>query len=382
MKIIHWSVIFIFIIIPFSLVCRNIINNRFVALKDEVRINNAIDTATHDAVDFLIELAEINEGKKIELNDAICEATINQFFNTMCVNYNLPNNDESKFYLQTYIPAVIIVGYDGFYIYSAEETTDGVKHVLKPKVPYSYEDSYGNIINFTLDNHVSVYMKDKGYTYSGELYDVGSEKYLNDVAELKDIDIDYLPYLTDDLTVIFQRLHDKTTVGFDEGILLNGKPSQDYKYDSDGVLIGDAGAFHKKRREVITNLLVAALEEEVSQHNSFAQLLGVDYTFDIPDISRDEWINAIDDISVMSFIQGMPVGIDQHYNNYALGGSRITEGNYFYGGKDGHYHREGCPLISSGDEADYSKINDIFVNKQSAAMYGNGAYTWCTVCKP
>ena len=382
MKIIHWAVIFIFIIIPFSLVCRNIINNRFIALKDEVRINNAIDTATHDAVDFLIELAEINEGKRIDLNEAICNATIEQFFNTMCVNYNLPYNEESKYYLQSYIPAVIIVGYDGFYVYSAEETSSGVQHVLKPKVPYSYEDSYGNIINFTLDNHISIYMKDKGYTYSGELYEKNSETYIKDMAELKDFDVNNLPYLTDDLTVILQRLHDKTTVKFDESILLNGNPSQDYKYDSDGILIGEAGRFHKKRREVITNLLVAALEEEVSQHNSFAQLLGVDYTFNIPDISRDEWINAIDDISVISFIQGIPVGIDQYYNNYALGGSRITQGSYYYGGKDKHYHREGCPKITTGSSIDYNKIDNIFVNKQSAAMYGNGAYTWCTECKP
>lgn len=57
MKLIHWAVIFVIVILPFSLICRNNINNRFLALKDEVRINNAIDTATQDAADLLAEWA-------------------------------------------------------------------------------------------------------------------------------------------------------------------------------------------------------------------------------------------------------------------------------------------------------------------------------------
>ena len=120
MKILHWVVIFVIVIIQFSLVCRNTVNTIFIALKDEVRINNAIDTATHDAVDLLIEIAEINDGKRIDLNPAICQAAINQFFNTMTVNYNMPYNEESVIYLESYIPVIMLVGYDGFYIYSAE----------------------------------------------------------------------------------------------------------------------------------------------------------------------------------------------------------------------------------------------------------------------
>lgn len=60
MKLIHWAVIFTIIILPFSLICRNNINNRFTALKDEVRINNSVDTATQDAADLLLEWAVAN----------------------------------------------------------------------------------------------------------------------------------------------------------------------------------------------------------------------------------------------------------------------------------------------------------------------------------
>ncbi len=377
MKIIHWTIIFVLIVVPFSLVCRNIINTRFIALKEEVRINNAIDTATYDAVDLLIEIAEVNNGKRIDLNPTLCMETINQFFNTMTVNYNMPYNEESKQYLQDYIPAIIIVGYDGFYIYSAEETENGVEHILKPKIPYSYEDSNGNIINFTLDNQITIFMPQLGKTYSGELHD--KDTYDDEYNQFKGISLENLPYVTNNLSLIFDRIaKEKSSIVF-ENFLVEGTPSQDYEYDENGVLINNAGAFHQKRREVITNLIVAALEEEVMQHNSYAQLLGVNYNFTIPDISKEEWINAIDDISVLSFIQGIPLGTDQYYNNYALGGSRITRGTYIYGGIDGRYHKESCPLIRTDGELDYSKIQNIYFNKEAAAL--DGCY-WCTECQP
>ena len=57
MKILHWAFILVAIILPISLICRVTVNSRFAALKDEVRINNAIDTATKDAVDQIIAVS-------------------------------------------------------------------------------------------------------------------------------------------------------------------------------------------------------------------------------------------------------------------------------------------------------------------------------------
>lgn len=387
MKIIHWTIIFILIVVPFSLVCRNIINTRFLALKDEVRINNAIDTATHDAVDLLVEIAEINGGKNIELNPDICEAAIEQFFNTMSVNYNMPYNEGSKEYLCAYIPAIIIVGYNGFYIYSAEETSDGVEHVLKPKIPYSYEDENGNVINFTLGNEMSIYVDYLDKIYSGEFtFNLNDSTAYDAVDEIYEgFTLDDLQYVTTDLSYILYREKNARAEEIFAGddFLLEGNPLEDYTYDANGVLIGEASPFHQKRREVITNLIVSALTEEVTQHNSYAQLLGVNYTFNVPDVSKSEWIHAIDDVSILSFIQGIPVGTNQYYNNYALGGSRITRGSYIYvTEKEGnrYYHKESCTeILNDSGELDYSKIKDMYLNKKEAAY--SGAH-WCTTCKP
>ena len=118
------------------------------------------------------------------------------------------------------------------------------------------------------------------------------------------------------------------------------------------------------------------------EHNSYAELMGVTYNFTVPDISKAEWVSAIDDISVLSFIQGIPVGVNQYYNNYALGGSRITRGSYIYGGTDNCYHKESCAKVRTDDgkELDYNKIKDIYFNKKEAAFSGD--YNWCTICEP
>lgn len=144
MKILHWAFILIAIILPISIICRNLVNSRFAALKDEVRINNAIDTATKDAVAQIISAntgfmtsgfeSDINFSGVIDVTPELAQESINTFFHSMAVNYNIPyktsdtttykSNDEDSYiknYFATYIPAVVIVAYDGFYVYSIEK---------------------------------------------------------------------------------------------------------------------------------------------------------------------------------------------------------------------------------------------------------------------
>lgn len=80
--------------------------------------------------------------------------------------------------------------------------------------------------------------------------------------------------------------------------------------------------------------------------------MGITYDFSIPDIGRDQWNNTIDDVSILSFIQGMPMGYETYYNNYSMGGARIIQAPVFYsetvkenGSEHNIYHKEWCPLI-------------------------------------
>lgn len=156
MKIQHYAIIFIIIILPFSIICKSRINNKIDVLNNETRINNALDTATMDAIDTLIDLNNeyyaMYEGQTIDITPTIAKEGIKTFFQSLSINNNLPfvtGEDFAENYFSPYIPAIIIVAYDGFYVYSVEESGGIYQYVLSPKIPYAYQS--GNYyINFSL----------------------------------------------------------------------------------------------------------------------------------------------------------------------------------------------------------------------------------------
>ena len=79
------------------------------------------------------------------------------------------------------------------------------------------------------------------------------------------------------------------------------------------------------RRNAIIKTITEVMREEFNEHNDYAKMVGVTYNFRIPSISNDQWNNTIDDVSVLAFMQGMPMGGDVYYNNYSLGGARIVQ---------------------------------------------------------
>ena len=146
MKIQHYAIIFIIIILPFSIICKNKVDKKIDVLNEQTRINNALDTATSDAVDTLIELNDefyaLYDGKTLDVTPAIAKEGIKSFFKTLAVNNTLPFTADENYaenYFSPYIPAIVIVAYDGFYIYSVDDDGGEYKYVLSPKIPYAYE---------------------------------------------------------------------------------------------------------------------------------------------------------------------------------------------------------------------------------------------------
>lgn len=422
MKIQHWAIIFIIIILPFSIICRNTISKKNILLRDETRINNVIDNATYDAVSQIIEISEeLGYGKNIPITKGVADAAIDRFFNTLSVNFNLPiGREKAEAYFSPYIPAIIIVGYDGLYIYSYEETNKGYEFTLKPKIPYSCEytlpgTSKTIIINFTLDNYVSIYFQNDTFLVNAPFNNEGTELYTNGTHELSgyigeflDVDSngiddlnDYMtedgniiscpegyeqyvgnddpygiqsygyrtpaqvsyikntvPMFTDNLSYILKEWA-KTGSGASPNtatylsILTDDDANVDYIYNDDGDITQYASEFHQLRRETIVNLITSVLREEFNQHNDYTDSLGLTYEFNVPDIGRDQWNNTINDISVLAFFQGMPIGMDSYYNNYSLGGTRIVQSSYLYaervkdssGAVHRVYHKEYCRYV-------------------------------------
>ena len=406
MKIQHYAIIFIIIILPFSIICKNKVDKKIDVLNEQTRINNALDTATSDAVDTLIELNDefyaLYDGKTLDVTPAIAKEGIKSFFNTLAVNNTLPFTADENYaenYFSPYIPAIVVVAYDGFYIYSVEDDGGEYKYVLSPKIPYAYEED-GYIINFTLGNAIKLYAKN-GVLYEGEF----KNAHINDTEVIDEYDIyenilggstlTKLPQLTTNMSLIVYALTQNTYFDdlpdFLKSSNANVSMLQDYddKHSDDGSntpldYSDDVSEFNIKRRSVIINTIVEVLNDKINNHNRYADMMGVTYDFYLPEIDDAEWINAVDDVSIMAFMQGLPTGTDTYYNSYALGASRIVEATYIYGTGDKKYHTSRCQLLNGQFDADgFPKdgglVKEMFLNKIDAAK---GGYNPCMVCKP
>lgn len=281
---------------------------------------------------------------------------------------------------------------------------------MSPKIPYTYRVPGKDIyINFTLGNYIKIVLEDK--VYEGELtddyieqtqiklweyaeaYGMGVREYDSDgnVVGFNKIPgttvswnqiLNDLPSLTNDLSVILAAYCEanptaKNSIDFLRASELEGDIPLRRDYGSGDE---DASAFHTLRREVIIKLVQDTLRQEINSHKTYAKLMGLNYDFSLPEIANDEWTNSINDISLMSFIQGVKIGTNSYYNNYALGGSRIIETEYLYGTSDKLYHFKSCPRVEPFLNGSTSTdVDNIFVNKIQAAEMG---YWPCPICNP
>lgn len=175
MKLQYMIIIFAIIIIPITLLLSVYIESQTDSVALQTKYDTMLLDATYDAVVAFQSntLNNENSSNKDTLRESI-SASINTFSNSL--SNNLGVGGYSKEYLMPYVPAIAYTLYDGFYIYSpidnlqTELNTDGstyisgldYEHVLKPYIYYSeriVHDDIDIVINYSLDNYITVYGK-------------------------------------------------------------------------------------------------------------------------------------------------------------------------------------------------------------------------------
>lgn len=296
MKIINYAIIFVMIVCPFLVLNDFKIKEQKFTMNNELLFNAAIEAAVQDAgVALTINSSQPYEAgydssKKYRANK---EEALAAFLKTLYLNFNVDDDPIGQQNLLRYIPALAVVDYDGYWIYTPQEyrTTTGellYKHVWLPKKPYAYSDNYGNTLSFTLDDQVTVYDRYCNKWTTGKRDALRSDRDTLRCDEVEVPLIDHQPNATE----------------------------------------GDH--FDQVRRSTIVKLIQDDLTYYINSYNVGTQRLGITYTFTLPQMSDDDWTHSVDDIGFLAFIQGIPLG-DGYYNNYALGGSRIVKTPPIYG---------------------------------------------------
>ena len=220
MKLQHLSVIFVIIIMPISMVISTYVNNLIDVSNKGANYDNVLYNATYDAVRAYQmntvnnTFASVNSSRVRDIR-----ASVNSFFNSLATG--LSSSAYSKLELNPYVPAILFTLYDGFYIYGPYENyanvdegklsfstnISNIEYGLKPYIYYTCEyqdsDDYHLVVNYTLDNYISV---------AGTYKDAGETKYVTGSGYF--IDADKVQTVNDDTKTIV--LNNGITIGPEE----------------------------------------------------------------------------------------------------------------------------------------------------------------------
>lgn len=145
----------------------------------------------------------------------------------------------------------------------------------------------------------------------------------------------------------------------------NPDPENDDKY-TDSVL-----AQHKK------DIIISTIEKNLSQATAQAKKMNPNYEYRLPQLSYDEWEQALSNISIIAFMQGMPIGL-KYYNNYAIATSTLNkefvdpDELYFAGTGDQYYHQRQCEQAKGSNYVGYRSID--YVAKSYEVKNGTTKY--------
>ncbi len=482
MKLQHLAIIFVIIIIPISVVLSSYIQNQIKLIEIQTAYDNILINSTYDAVKaFQLnttnnKYSTISDSKIRDIEAAV--STFYNSLNTSMAKYGMSSTD-----LEAYTPALLFTLYDGYYIYSSynnvyslegegdEEKASinldekNFENGLKPYVYYSakYKLNDGNVIvvNYTLDNEITVYgdFGDGYETKSGYLIDTGKVKnidetnktliYDNDIiiqkeqlqehlitiensatGETKEGDYIYIfyqnkkvyldpedPIYSDGSYKIFwydnytktyiqdaqtkkyaqeckmystsaydyykeayefsmwvqDKLKDVTQKNMlkiekpDEFITKKNNPEEEFYLsentgdenifefsDTNDPMLSDS-TFNNHRLAVIRKSIETNLNAVISSYQNTAL-----YEYEMPIMSSQDWYKILNNVSVVSYMQGMPMAGYRYYNNYAVITNNVnkevvTNENIYIvtektGGTDNsrEYHLPGCKELIDG----------------------------------
>ena len=205
MRIEQLAIIFVIIILPISMVLNMYANNNSDVIKTQAEYNDILLTATTDAVNAY-QMNTLRNGYST-INDSKIRdisASVNSFFNSLASG--IGSSGYRKEDLEPYIPAILFTLYDGYYLYGDYQNIVSIKNGkqeystknlndldssslqtgVKPFIYYTCEykgsGNFDIVINYTLDNYITVMGKD----YDGTI--INRSGYLIDSSTVREQD--------------------------------------------------------------------------------------------------------------------------------------------------------------------------------------------------
>ncbi len=310
MKITDFALVFIGITLPIIIIVYVNVSFTIKAKEQEMYYKKIISAAVEDATNQMKEVentdAEVDYGysglqnSKVSVNPEIAK---NTFLSSLYNNFGIKGNKGAEQYLQTFIPCIAILDYNGVYISSMEEYekdgTSNIEHIVKPKRYYSY--------TYTIKNDNSIV----------DGIDTSNTSNTNNVIHTVEFTMD---------DYIYHR-----SSGFD------GEVKSFYISDSENnsvlapndIIDDVVKLLQSKRKQVIIDTITKEISNAVNKATSYANAAGIEYNFVFPTITQDDMNNAIQNIGMFAFVQGINIG-NKYLNAKSYSTTKLEEVNKYY----------------------------------------------------
>lgn len=413
MKLQTLTVIFIIIMLPITMVVSQYIKTEISTITLQSEYDTKLNNATYDA----IKAFQMNESNSTTENIPTekirdVNASVNSFYNSMATSMGVSGYTEED--LKGYIPCLVYTLYDGYYIYTSYDNEGTKVYGLKPYVYYTESITGTNsngkkvdvTVSYTLDSYIMVvgYIGDEFFSKSGYLYNGKNDQFVSESEELKenrknrDVSYNYKYLKTGNQVMKYYT--------YSSGSYNSNSNRKWFEYSTTGDLqevtnksilneLGDSiedtsaktyiteskvftnwinenlgtikdylnitesndpdmssSMFNEHRRQVIKDSITTNLQATLKNYK------GNISEFQMPELDETEWDKIIDNVSLISFMQGLPLQ-NKYYRGYSVvtntQSREFVNPNEIYLIKEGignsglQYHRITCKLSSRKD---------------------------------
>ena len=425
MRIQDLAIIFIIIILPISIVLGAYTQMQISTISLQTEYDMKLIAATSDA----IKAFQLNESNSTTENIATekirdVNASVNSFYNSMASSMGVSGYTEED--LKGYIPCLVYTLYDGYYIYTSYDNNGQKEYGLKPYVYYTEHIKGDNVdvtVSYTLDSYIMVagYVKESGetkyVTKSGYL--LSDSQSINESEQLKD-NIDYnnkinyqvsYKYLKGENNRINKyyclnsEWYDYSTTGklqkvtnqkiiqqlnssigdesakkyikesnnFTEWVNQNlGSIANYLKISEENNPDNYSSEFNEHRRQVIKNSITTNLQATLANYKG-----NID-EFQMPELEETEWDKIINNVSLISFMQGLPLK-NKYYRGYSVvtntQSREFVNPNEIYIINRNKYHKITCKDSQNWDAILGAYRNTTFLRKKYTGLNSNTGNT-------
>ncbi|WP_159887527.1 hypothetical protein [Paenibacillus puerhi] len=285
------------------------------------RYSDAFQAAVDDTAFYLTSFEAQQKKQSIQYNEAkqleIDEETLEVFKRNLALKFGIDNNKVELNNLMLHIPAMVFLRYDGYVIITLEDTADGdLEPAIWPVRPYTYMLPNGNVMYFTLEDELRMYVTPYYQNVTGSPFAWVQGTY----EELK----------------IYM-----------------------------GTAVPNKAVFEELRRQTIASHIETDLGGAINRHLELVKRMGLSLQFSLPRGLADA---PLQHVGLMAILQGYPLPGGERLDAFSLGGGSIVRRKELVGTVGSNGLPEAVPRACLPSSA--ATTNEVFFDPVEAARKG------------